>query len=116
MAAYLIVRVRVDDAQAYQEYMKHTPRIIHAHGGKMVVRGGAVETLEGTEETRRLVIIEFPSMEAAKGFYFSNDYQKAKAIREGGGEGQFVVVEGYPGEAWENAVAASVQCDFESGA
>lgn len=110
--AYIIVRVKVGDADAYGEYMKHTPRIIDRHGGKMIVRGGRIESLEGKEETHRIVIIAFPSMEKAKAFYASEDYQKAKAIRDGAGEAQFFAVDGYPESEWEAAVATSAQFDF----
>ena len=105
--AYLLVRVTIRDVAAYQEYLKHTPRIIDAHGGRMIVRGGEVDTLEGPEETQRHVIIEFPSSETARAFYESEDYASAKALREGAGEAQFVLLEGYAPESWEDAVQAS---------
>lgn len=114
MAAYLIVRVTIDDREAYHRYMQHTPRTINAYGGRMIARGGEVVTLEGPEEDRRIVIIEFPTLEAAQRFYASEDYQKVKALRDGAGEAQLVVVDGYPSETWEEAVAASDQ--FSLGA
>ncbi|MFT4640424.1 MAG: hypothetical protein ACI8T1_003752 [Verrucomicrobiales bacterium] len=113
MSAYIIVRVTVRDKEAYQEYMQHTPRVISQFGGKMIVRGGAIETLEGPEETQRIVVIEFPSMEQAKAFYTSPDYQKAKALREGAGEGQFIAVAGYPESEWQTVVEESNQISFE---
>jgi uncharacterized protein (DUF1330 family) len=51
-------------------------------------------TLEGPEETRRVVIIEFPSIDEAKAFYHSNEYQYARTLREGGANAQFVVLAG----------------------
>ncbi len=112
MAAYIIVRVHIANPEAYQEYMKHTPRIIADHGGKMIARGGTVETLEGPEETKRLVIIEFPSMDVAKTFYHSEDYQKCKTLRQGAGEAQFFVVDGYATEEWQAALATSSALSF----
>ena len=111
--AYLLVRVSIREVTAYQEYMKHTPRIIADHGGKMIVRGGAVETLEGPEETQRHVLIEFPSTEAAQSFYDSEDYAAAKALREGAGEAQFVLLEGYSSDFWRDAVQESRQRNIE---
>ena len=105
--AYLLVRVVISDREAYAEYMRHTPRIIAAHGGRMIVRGGDVTTLEGPKENHRLVIIEFPSIEAAQNFYQSEAYQKAKNLRQGAGDAQFVLVEGYAEETWQQAVAES---------
>lgn len=112
MSAFLVVRVSIDDVEAYRQYMAHTPRIINQYGGRMIVRGGAVETLEGPEETHRIVIIAFPSMAEARTFYSSPEYQKAKALRDGAGEGQFFVVDGYAEEAWLKAVAESDQLSF----
>ena len=105
--AYLLVRVAIHDLASYQEYMKHTPRIIDAHGGRMIVRGGDVTTLEGPEETQRHVVIEFPSSDAAREFYESEDYAAAKALREGAGEAQFILLEGYAPESWKDAVRGS---------
>ena len=65
MTAYLLGRVEITDPERYKEYMKKTPGVIEKYGGKFIVRGGDVVTLEGAGETRRLVLIEFPSMEKA---------------------------------------------------
>lgn len=94
MPAYLIARVEVTDWERYRAYTKATPTAIAAYGGKFIVRGGEITTLEGEPETRRLVIIEFPSLEQAKAFYNSPEYARAKALRAGAAVGQFIVVPG----------------------
>ena len=94
MAAYVIGRVNVTNPEAYGEYMKRSPGAIEAGGGKFIVRGGTRETLEGEEETRRIVIVEFPSYEQAKAFYDSEIYRDARSYREGAADMQFVVVDG----------------------
>ncbi len=94
MTAYLLARVEVTDWDRYKEYVKETPEAIKKYGGKFIVRGGEMVTLEGPEETRRLVLIEFPSLEKAKEFYYSQEYQKAKKIREGAALGQFLALDG----------------------
>lgn len=94
MAAYLIVRVNVTDMEQYKEYMKLSPGIIEQYGGRFIVRGGQTMTLEGPEETNRVVVIEFPSVEQARTFYESPEYQRAISVRAGAATGQFVVVEG----------------------
>ncbi|MEM8752909.1 MAG: DUF1330 domain-containing protein [Pseudomonadota bacterium] len=91
---YIIARVRIDDLDQYKKYMAVSPDAIGAFDGKFVVRGGPHETAEGEEETRRLVVVEFPSFEAAKECYYSDVYQEAKKLRDGAGEAQFVLVEG----------------------
>ena len=65
MAAYIIARVNVTDWNRYREYTQLTPAAIERFGGKFIVRGGEMVTLEGPPETNRVVIIEFPSLERA---------------------------------------------------
>jgi uncharacterized protein (DUF1330 family) len=112
MPAYLIVHVEVTDWDKYREYMRHTPRIIADYDGRFLVRGGESATLEGPEASRRVVLIEFPSLERAKAFYHSPDYAKARAIRAGGGEAHILAIEGYPEAEWQNVVAASRKESF----
>lgn len=113
MSAYLVVRVTVTDPEKYGEYVKHTPRILAEYGGRFIVRGGAMTTVEGPEETGRLVIIEFPDAESAKAMYESEDYGLAKAIRAGAGDAQFVIVDGYDEADWIAALDASRSIGFE---
>jgi len=94
MPAYLVARIRVTDPQKYRGYMALSPAAIEKHGGRFLARGGEVVTLEGEPEERRVVIVEFPSLEAARTFYDSPEYREARAAREGAAEAQFFVVEG----------------------
>ena len=94
MTAFMIARVNVTDMDQYKEYMKLTPGIVAKYGGEFIARGGEKVTLEGEEETRRVVIVQFPSMQSAKDFYASEEYQAAIKVREGAAEGQFVLVSG----------------------
>jgi uncharacterized protein (DUF1330 family) len=94
MPAYVIARVQVTDWGQYREYMKTTPAAIARFGGRFVVRGGEMITLEGTQETGRVVIIEFPSLDQARAFYHSEEYSRAKKLREGAATGQFLAIEG----------------------
>lgn len=94
MPGYIIARVQVHDWDRYREYTKLTPAAIARFGGKFIVRGGTLETLEGAPETARLVVIEFPSLEQAKAFYRSEEYGRARKVREGAATAQFIAVEG----------------------
>jgi uncharacterized protein (DUF1330 family) len=94
MPAYIIARIHVTDWSKYSEYTKVTPGVIAEFGGRFLVRGGKISTLEGPEESGRLVLIEFPSFETATAFYQSQRYQEAKHLRAGAATGQFLVVEG----------------------
>ena len=94
MVAYIIVRVNILDAEQYQKYLHVVPKVIESYGGKAIVRGGKTETLEGNQENRKIVILEFPSTEKAKEFYYSKEYQKAKKLRENAALGELMIVEG----------------------
>jgi uncharacterized protein (DUF1330 family) len=94
MAAYIIATINVTDWDRYKEYMKVTPGVIAKFGGKFIARGGEIVTLEGPEETQRVVLIEFPSLEKAKEFYNSEDYRKAKKLRAGAATAQFLAIDG----------------------
>ena len=97
MAAYLIYRAAVSDAEAYAAYMELTPGIIAEFGGRFLVRGGRTETLEGDQEKRRTIIVEFPDFAAAKSFYDSTVYAEARQLRAGVAEVQIVITDGEPG-------------------
>ena len=114
MAAYIVVHVDVKDWDAYREYARHTPRVIQKFGGRFIARGGEMITLEGPEETRRVVIIEFPSMDQAKAFYNSAEYTQTKKLREHGALANIVAVEGFPLEKWEESARESSQLSLPS--
>jgi uncharacterized protein (DUF1330 family) len=82
-AAYVIADVDVSDPEQYKAYMALSPGAIAAAGGEFVVRGGRHETLEGHWVPGRVVVVRFPSYEAAKAFYDSPPYLAARAAREG---------------------------------
>ena len=90
---YIVARIVVTDPEKYAEYVKDASEAIRKYGGKPLVRGGAVETLEG-EGRPRNVVIEFESLEQAKRYYRSPEYQAAKRKREGAGLADIVAVEG----------------------
>ena len=94
MPAYIIARVNVTNPEQYEKYKLLSPAAAEAHGGTFVVRGGAHEVLEGEQDDRRIVILEFPTAEAAKSFYDSEEYTHAREVRSGAAEMEMVVVEG----------------------
>ncbi|USG60105.1 DUF1330 domain-containing protein [Sneathiella marina] len=95
MPAYIIARINVTDPEQYEVYKSLAPVAIKKYGGQYLTRGGAMETLEGAAETSRVVILQFPDMEAARGFYNSPEYGKAKDARENAANGTFTLLEGY---------------------
>ncbi len=94
MAAYIIVEVKIQDKETYEEYKKLTPASMAPFGGKFIVRGGSTETLEGDWQPERVVILEFPSVEKAKAWWSSDLYAPAKAIRQRTAKTRMIVLEG----------------------
>ena len=78
---YFFVEVEIADPAAYEAYRTKVPDIISAHGGKILVRGGYPQPLDGVMPHRRRVIVEFDSPEAVKTFYYSDAYQATQPIR-----------------------------------
>jgi uncharacterized protein (DUF1330 family) len=94
VTAYLLIRVTVTDPERYREYMAVTPAALAKYQGRFIARGGKSVTLEGPEETRRLALVEFPTLKLAQTFYASPEYQAAKALRDGACAAEFVALEG----------------------
>ncbi len=94
MAAYFVVNVRITDQEGYEDYRRHTAATLEPFGGRFIVRGGKSEILEGEWELHRFVMIEFPSIEAAKGWYESPEYQRLKEIRQRTAHTDMILVEG----------------------
>ena len=94
MSAYVIASVNVTDPEKYKNYMALSPAAIDAAGGKFIVRGGNLESLEGDWSRSRVVVVEYPTREAAKAFYDSTLYVAARAEREGAAEFSMIVVDG----------------------
>jgi len=94
MPAYVIVETDITDPARYEEYRKLTPAAIAAHGGRFLVRGGVVETLEGDWTPKRMVVLEFPDMESARRFYDGPEYVEARRVREGAARMRMVLAEG----------------------
>lgn len=94
MTAYVIADIDVTDPATYDEYKSLTPATLAAHGGRFVVRGGASVPLEGGWSPKRMVVIEFDNLEAARGWYDSVEYEGPKAMRQASAETRMVIVEG----------------------
>ena len=90
---YWIARVDVENADRYPDYVSTAKPAFEEFGAKFLVRGGAVESLEG-ENRARNVVIEFESVEKAMACYNSDAYQAAKAIRLTAASSELIIVEG----------------------
>lgn len=94
MTAYAIFDIEVIDPATYEEYKKLAPPAIAAYGGTYLARGGKVDVLEGDWEPRRIVILEFPTVQQAKDWIDSPEYREAKAMRQASATAKAILVEG----------------------
>lgn len=94
MAAIVIAQVKVTNPELYENYKPLAKAAIEAFGGRYHVRGSTPAALEGTAADRRYVIVEFDSVETARKFYESEQYQKAKDARRDAAIADIVVLEG----------------------
>jgi len=94
MAAYLIGDIEVTDPALYDDYRKQVLATVQKFGGRFMVRGGKVEALEGGWSPKRLVMLEFPSMEQAQKWYRSSEYAPLITLRQRASRGRLVLVEG----------------------
>jgi uncharacterized protein (DUF1330 family) len=93
---YWIVQVDVPDADAYKPYLVANQAPFGKFRARYLVRGGRREVMEGRARSR-IVVLEFPSFDAALACYRSPEYLAAKKLREGKAEADVIVVEGYDG-------------------
>lgn len=92
MPALWIARVDVTDAELYGKYIEVASRVIPAHGGKFIARGGRVEAVEGVARARN-VVAKFPDVETALGAYNDPDYQEAVGWAVQASDREVIIVE-----------------------
>jgi uncharacterized protein (DUF1330 family) len=94
MKAYVIALETVHDEAMFAEYRKGVVGTVATFGGQFIARGGKFTVLEGQWQHPRTVIIEFPSRDAAEGWYKSADYQKIIGLRHKSSHGDLVILDG----------------------
>jgi len=94
MPAYVVADIEVQDKARYERYKDLSGAAVAKHGGRYLARGGATTVLEGSWQPKRLVILEFPSVEKAKAWWASTEYSEAKEIRQASAKTAMVLVEG----------------------
>jgi len=90
---YIISRVDITNPDAYARYAAAATKAIADHGGKPLARGGRSESLEGKARARN-VVLEFESYEAARRYFYSEQYQAARGLRDGAAEMEMILLEG----------------------
>jgi uncharacterized protein (DUF1330 family) len=94
MAAYIIADSHVTDPAMYDQYRALVPAALAAYGGRFLVRGGETAVLEGDWSPRRVIVIEFADLAAARTFYDSPEYRAARNLRAGAATIDMIAVAG----------------------
>ena len=94
MPAYVLAEIEITNPEGYKEYTAQVPATIARYGGRFVVRGGKAHVLEGDWPERRRVLIEFPTVDAARQWWESSEYAKPKEMRRANSKGRLLLMEG----------------------
>lgn len=94
MAAYILANVKVTNPQQYEDYRRLSSLAMKEHGAEVLVRGGKTTVLEGDWTPERIVLLKFPTPDAAQAFYDSPEYGAAREAREGAATMRMVLIEG----------------------
>ena len=95
MSAWLIVDTKITNPEAYEKYKALAGPMVAKHGGTYRARGGELDVVEDDLwSPTRIVIVEFPDIEAARLFAYSEDYAPVAAIRHANADCTVVIVDG----------------------
>lgn len=94
MPTFVIAEITIHDPKKYERYKELAPASIFRYGGRYASRGGSTEPLEGRFDPERLVVLEFPSADAARRWWNSPEYAEAKKIRQSCSTARIVLTEG----------------------
>ena len=94
MAAYVIVDSVITDQAVFDDFLEQVPAVVEAHGGKYLARGGAIEIVQGDWTPNRIAIVEFESVELARGWQDSPDYAELRAMLNRSSNTSVIITEG----------------------
>ena len=94
MTAYVIAQFNVTDCEGFEAYRRAAPAVIEAYGGRMLVSGDTITSVEGETDRPRMIMLEFPDKAAAERFYNSPEYQVIMSLRRDNSVGTVSIVEG----------------------
>jgi len=94
MSAYVIVEIDIFDPAGFEEYRDRVVPIIEKYGGKYIAVSDRVETLEGDWKPKRIVVLQFESMEGAKEWFNCEEYREPGQIRHRTAKTSMILMEG----------------------
>jgi len=94
MPAYLIAEHLVTNPDLFEQYRAQVVPMIERYGGRYLTRGGSHEVLDGTWKPTRVVIVEFPDMDALRAWFESPEYQPLITLRRRAGTDVVMAIDG----------------------
>ena len=94
MSAYIIVEIDIHDPKGYEEYKNRAGESVAKYGGKYIARGRATEVLEGDWQPKRIVVLEFDSMQRAKDWLHCEEYREPRQMRHRTAKTNMILVNG----------------------
>ena len=94
MPTHIVGDIHISDHASYQAHSPRALATIARFGGRVVAGGGKIDLLEGDPMPERIFIIEFPTADAARRWYQSDDYQEALKTRLSASHGRVFLIEG----------------------
>lgn len=95
--AYVIANIDVHDPELNARYRELARPTVEAHGGRYIIRGPELEKWEGNFDLKRLVVLEFPSADAARAWYNCAEYQEVLKLRLASATSHLILAEGFDG-------------------
>jgi len=93
--AYYIIEIAIHDMAVYKNYPIGVEPLIKRYGGRYLVRGGEAASIEGMAPGGRIIILEFPSLQAAQDFANCSEYEQVAVHRHNSSTSRIMLVEGY---------------------
>jgi len=95
MKYYCVVELDITDQSWVQQYIQNVTRLVERSGGRYLARTPKIEKVEGERKVPGIIVIlEWPSREAAITFYESDEYRPYRESRIAGARNEFVLVAG----------------------
>src|SRR5579884_3527882 len=95
MKYYAMVEIDITDQSWISDYVKNVTPMLERHGGRYLPRTSKIERMERDREPPQVVVlVEFPSKDAAERFYASDEYRPYLQSRKAGGKNEFLLFAG----------------------
>jgi uncharacterized protein (DUF1330 family) len=95
MPTYIVGDIHITDPAAYKAHVPRALATIARFGGRVIAGGDSrVDLLEGEPMPEQIFVIEFPTADAARRWYQSDDYQEASKVRLSASSGRVFLIEG----------------------